>query len=72
MSGHIASTERVEVKHPDTGEWTEAWLCMCGCPPHAEGMCLLQSNEEDGHISPGELIYAHLSCVAPRMEPMPS
>ncbi|HEX5594158.1 MAG TPA: hypothetical protein VFX35_12530 [Solirubrobacterales bacterium] len=72
MSQAIASTSRVRIEDPETGQPTDAWLCMCNCPPHAEGMCILQAEEDDEHVRAGDLIFAHLSCVAPRMEPVES
>lgn len=72
MRHGIASTDRVEIEHPDTGEPAEAWLCLCECPPHPDGMCILQAEEDCDHVREGDLIFAHLSCVAPRMEPAAS
>ena len=70
MSTAIASTQRVTVQDPEIGEEpVDAWLCMCGCAPHPEGMCILQVEEDCDHVRAGDLIFAHLSCVAPRMEP---
>jgi hypothetical protein len=68
----LASTQRIALDHPDTGEPTEAWLCACDCPPHPDGMCILQVEEGFEHVSAGDLICAHLSCVAPNMEPVPA